>query len=84
MVISSTVAPGITTFIKGVFLLQSQFPISNGDNDLPAFIYRLFGLFLSLFWCPLSFYLNQKPFRVIQELHWKGMIGYQDIFWSFG
>jgi hypothetical protein len=77
MVVSSTVAPRITTFIKGFFFFSRvNFQINNGDNEMPASIYRLFGLFLSLFWPPLSFSLNQKPFRVIMELHWKGMIRY--------
>jgi hypothetical protein len=68
---------------RGSFGSIVNFQINNGDNELLASIYRLFGLFLSLFWPPLSFSLNQKPFRVIQELHGRDMIGYRDNFLEF-
>jgi hypothetical protein len=50
-----------TLLAKGCFLLFCQFLIYNGDNELPASIYRLFGPFLSLFG-PFSpfFYLENR------------------------
>ena len=68
---------------RGSFGSRVNFQINNGDNELPTSIYRLFGLFLSLFWPPLSFSLYQKPFRVIQGLHRRDLIGYWDSFWEF-
>ena len=68
---------------RGSFGSRVNFQISNGDNELPASIYRLFGLFLSLFWPPLSVYLYQRPFRVIQELYGRDLIGYWDTFFEF-
>ena len=62
MVVLSNVVPEITTFMKGFFFSRVNFQINNGDNELPTSIYRLFGLFLSLFWAPLSVSLYQKPF----------------------
>jgi hypothetical protein len=41
--------PESTLFTKGYFWLLVNFSISNGDNELPASIYRLFGHFLSFF-----------------------------------
>jgi hypothetical protein len=38
-----------TLLENGCFLLLCQFSIYNGDNELPASIYRLFGPFLSFF-----------------------------------
>ena len=46
---------------RGSFGSKVNFQISNGDNELPASIYRLFGLFLSLFWA-LTVSLYQKTF----------------------
>ena len=63
---------------RGSFGSKVNFQISNGDNELPASIYRLFGLFLSLFWPPLLVSLYQKPFRVIQELYGRDLIRYWD------
>jgi hypothetical protein len=68
---------------RGSFGSRVNFQISNGDNELLASIYRLFGLFLSFFWPPLSVSLYQKPFRVIQELYGRDLIGYWDTFLSF-
>jgi hypothetical protein len=80
--VSSTVAPEIMIFGKrGSFGSRINFQISNGDNELPTSIYRLFGLFLSLFWAPLSVSLYQKPFRVIQELYGRDLIRYWDNFY---
>jgi hypothetical protein len=50
--------PESTLFTKGCFWLLVNFSISNGDNELPASIYRLFGPFLSFFGPFLSFFLN--------------------------
>jgi hypothetical protein len=47
---------------RGSFGSRVNFQISNGDNELPASIYRLFGLFLSPFWPLLLVSLYQKPF----------------------
>jgi hypothetical protein len=41
--------PESTLLEKGCFLLFCQFSIYNGDNELLASIYRLFGPFLSFF-----------------------------------
>jgi hypothetical protein len=68
---------------RGSFGSIVNFQIENGDNELPASIYRLFGLFFSLFWPPLYFSLYQKPFRVIQELYGRDLIGYWDNFFEF-
>jgi hypothetical protein len=65
---------------RGSFGSRVNFQINNGDNELSASIYILFGLFLSLFWPPLSFSLYQKAFRVINELHRRDLIGYWDSF----
>jgi hypothetical protein len=41
--------PESTSFTKGCFWIFGQFSICNGDNELPASIYRLFWPFLSFF-----------------------------------
>jgi len=47
--ISSSESPRINFFSKGDFLPFGQFSNYNGENDLSAFIYRLFWPFLPLF-----------------------------------
>jgi hypothetical protein len=41
--------PESTLLENGCFLLFCQFSIYNGDNELPASTYRVFGPFLSFF-----------------------------------
>jgi hypothetical protein len=65
---------------RGSFGSRVNFQISNGDNELPASIYRLFGLFLSPFWPLLSVSLYQKPFWVVPELYGRDLIRYWDTF----
>jgi hypothetical protein len=38
-----------TLFTTGFFVFLVNFSIRNGNNELPASIYRLFGSFLSFF-----------------------------------